>query len=126
MMAVRVKILVCIGASLSGWVAHNGRNILNGNPTVEFTYLAETGLLNASSSAISIPLFDRAGIIFGMLARYAVASTAFSKGHFRLSQDAEPRFSLALQNALRAGVETGAIFARCAAVNSELNRHANV
>jgi putative nucleotidyltransferase with HDIG domain len=92
---------VPIGAGLSGWVAENARSIVNGNPTVEPNYLHDSGVLTAASSALSIPLLDKSGAVFGVLSLYASASAAFSKDHLRILQGIEPEFSLALQNALR-------------------------
>jgi putative nucleotidyltransferase with HDIG domain len=93
-----------IGEGLSGWVAENARAIVNGNPTVEPNYLSESGLFNSTSSALSIPLFDPSGGIFGALTLYAAASAAFSKDHLRILQGIESRFSLSLQNALRSSI----------------------
>lgn len=93
-----------IGEGLSGWVAENARAIVNGNPTVEPNYLSESGLFNSTSSALSIPLFDQSGVIFGALTLYAAASAAFSKDHLRILQAIESRFSLSLQNALRSSI----------------------
>jgi putative nucleotidyltransferase with HDIG domain len=91
---------IAIGTGLSGWVAENARPIVNGNPTMEPNYLSETGLLTASSSALSVPLFDPDGAVFAVLALYASASAAFSKDHLRILETIESRFSLALQKAL--------------------------
>ncbi len=90
-----------IGEGLSGWVAHSGRPLLNGNPTVEENYLPHSGLFSASSSALSIPLCDLHGVIFGALTLYARSAAAFSKDHLRILQAIESKFSLSLQNALR-------------------------
>lgn len=90
-----------IGEGLSGWVAQSARPIVNGNPTVEPNYLTESGLLSATSSALSIPLLELNGGIFGVLTLYAEAKAAFSKDHLRILQAIELQFSLSLQNALR-------------------------
>ena len=90
-----------IGDGLSGWVAKSSRPIINGNPTVEPTYHAASGLLTPSSSAISIPLFELDGSVFGVLTLYSSSSAAFSKDHLRILQAIESKFSLSLQNALR-------------------------
>jgi putative nucleotidyltransferase with HDIG domain len=92
---------ISIGAGLSGWVAENARPIVNGNPTMEPNYLCETSLLTASSSALSVPLLDHDGAVFGVLALYSAASAAFSKEHLRILEAIESRFSPALQKALR-------------------------
>lgn len=90
-----------IGEGLSGWVAQNERPILNGNPTVEPNYLADSSVYSAESSALSIPLFDVSGVVFGALTVYSSENAAFSKDHLRILQAIEPKFTLSLQNALR-------------------------
>ena len=90
-----------LGDGLSGWVAKSTRPIVNGNPTVEPTYCPASGLLTPTSSAVSIPLFELSGGIFGVLTLYSQAPAAFSKDHLRMLQAIESKFSLALQNALR-------------------------
>ncbi|WP_263376327.1 HD domain-containing phosphohydrolase [Granulicella aggregans] len=93
--------LVPMGEGLSGWVAENQRPIINGNPTVEPHYIVETGLFTATSSAISIPLFNLDGSVLGALSLYAEGNAAFHKDHLRILQATESKFSLSLQNALR-------------------------
>ncbi|MBB6142621.1 diguanylate cyclase (GGDEF)-like protein/putative nucleotidyltransferase with HDIG domain [Silvibacterium bohemicum] len=90
-----------IGAGLSGWVAQSGRPIVNGNPTVEPTFLTESGLMDSNSSALSITLFDLSGDVFGVLTIYSCQHAAFSRDHLRILQAIQPKFSLSLQNALR-------------------------
>lgn len=99
-----------VGEGLSGWVAHSGRPIINGNPTVEPTFFRGSPLFTANSSALSIPLFDLRGAVFGALTLCACGNAAFSRDHLRALQAAETDFSLALENALRvraAGAEAG-------------------
>jgi len=93
-----------VGEGLSGWVALNGRSIINGNPTVEPNYRNECGCFDASSSALSIPLLDPSANPFGVLTLYARGHAAFSKEHLRVLQAIEPKFAQALENALRFGV----------------------
>lgn len=90
-----------LGEGLSGWVALNERPIINGNPTVEPNYLAASGAFNAESSALSVPLFDLGGAVFGVLTIYSQKPAAFSKDHLRILQAIQTKFSLSLQNALR-------------------------
>ena len=92
---------ITLGEGLSGWVAQNERPIVNGNPTVEPTLLTETHLFHPNSSALSIPLFDVDGDVFGVLTIYSCQNAAFSKDHLRILQAIQPKFSLSLQNALR-------------------------
>jgi len=86
-----------LGEGLSGWVAEHARPIVNGNPTVEPNYAKEFGLLDASSSALSVPLFARDGSVLGVITLYAAAGAAFSKHHLGLLEKIEPRLSQALQ-----------------------------
>jgi len=58
-------------------------------------------MFNAVSSALSIPLLELNGGMFGVLTLYSAASAAFSKDHLRILQAIELQFSLSLQNALR-------------------------
>lgn len=88
------------GEGLSGWVLKNRRAIVNGNPTVEPNHRPETRLLDSSSSALSVPLFQQDGSGFGVLSLYSHQMHAFSKEHLRILQAIEPKFSLAFRNAL--------------------------
>ena len=90
-----------LGEGLSGWVALNERPIVNGNPTMEANYVVESGMLTENSSALSAPLFDSTGAIFGVLTVYSSKHAAFSKDHLRILEAIQPKFSLSLENAFR-------------------------
>ena len=90
-----------LGEGLSGWVAQNERPIVNGNPTVEPNFVPESDAFTENSSALSIPLLDPSGVVFGVLSVYAANHAAFSKDHLRILQAIQSKFSLSLQNALR-------------------------
>ncbi len=92
---------IALGEGLSGWVAGNGKPILNGNATVEPNFDITQESLARPKSALSLPLFDLTGAIFGVLTIYSVAVDAFSRDHLRIMQAVESKFSLSLQNALR-------------------------
>jgi diguanylate cyclase (GGDEF)-like protein/putative nucleotidyltransferase with HDIG domain len=92
---------VPVGEGLSGWVAHCGKAILNGNPKVEPNYLVKRNLGIQLSSALSLPLFDLSAEVFGVLTIYAAMPDAFSRDHLRILQALESKFSLSLENALR-------------------------
>ncbi|HUB51215.1 MAG TPA: HD domain-containing phosphohydrolase [Terracidiphilus sp.] len=79
------------GKGLSGWVAENGRPIVNGNPTVEPNFLTESALFTAASSALSLPFRGPEGEITGVLTFYARDSAAFSKDHLRLVEEIGPQ-----------------------------------
>ena len=90
-----------LGEGLSGWVALNERPIINGNPTMESNYVVESGMLTEESSALSVPLFDSTGAVFGVLTVYSCKHAAFSKDHLRILEAIQPKFSLSLENAFR-------------------------
>lgn len=90
-----------VGEGLSGWVAHGGQASLNGNPMVEPNYIAAVGSAIQLNSALSVPLFDLRGEIFGVLSLYSTGIDAFSRDHLRMLQAVEAKFSLALQKALQ-------------------------
>jgi len=64
-----------LGTGLSGWVAENGKPIINGNPSVE-PELVESALL----SALSVPLISPRGII-GVVSLYREKGDAFRSEH---------------------------------------------
>jgi putative nucleotidyltransferase with HDIG domain len=84
---------ILMGEGVSGWVTQSGRAILNGNPTVEPNYLAESRLLTMESSALSVPLVDSEGQVFGALTVYSGKHAAFSKDHQRILQSVRSSFS---------------------------------
>jgi diguanylate cyclase (GGDEF)-like protein len=90
-----------IGEGLSGWVAQSGRPMLNGNPKVEPNYEADPEPSERISSALSLPLSNLNGEVFGVLTLYSAEMDAFSRDHLRILQAVESKFSLSLQNALR-------------------------
>ncbi|WP_161570816.1 HD domain-containing phosphohydrolase [Granulicella sibirica] len=92
-----------LGEGLSGWVAQSGRPSLNGNPKVEPNYEAGRDATMELSSALSLPLFNLTGDIFGVLTIYACALDAFSRDHLRILQAVEAKYSLTLQNVLSFG-----------------------
>jgi GAF domain-containing protein len=94
-----------LGEGLSGWVAEHARPIVNGNPTVEPNYVSDSGFLTPTSSALSVPLFDGDGSVFGVITLYSAASAAFSKDHLATLEALEPKLSQALQRALGLGIE---------------------
>jgi len=69
-----------LGAGLSGWVAENGKAIINGNPSVEPGFLNDPGKFSALQSALSVPLMTTQGII-GVLSLYREERDAFSNDH---------------------------------------------
>jgi len=68
-----------VGEGLSGWVAENGKAIVNGNPSVEPGYLNDPSKFSALRSALAVPLISANGII-GVLSLYLMAHDAFTTG----------------------------------------------
>jgi len=66
-----------LGEGLSGWVADNGKAIINGNPTVEPGYLNDPSRFDVLKSALSVPLTSARGII-GVLSLYRCEHDAFT------------------------------------------------
>jgi putative nucleotidyltransferase with HDIG domain len=91
---------IAVGTGLSGWVIESGRPILNGNPTVESNLQAAGSPFTADSSALSIPLSDSDGSLFGALTLYSREPAAFSSEHLQVLQAIQLEFTLALEKAL--------------------------
>jgi diguanylate cyclase (GGDEF)-like protein/putative nucleotidyltransferase with HDIG domain len=89
-----------LGEGISGWVAQNGKPLLNGNAGVEPSYHRQAELGTALRSALSIPLFNLEKEVFAVLTLYAVDADSFSRDHLRIMQAMESKLSLSLQNAL--------------------------
>jgi putative nucleotidyltransferase with HDIG domain len=85
-----------VGEGLSGWVAMHQRPIVNGNPSVEPNLNSTTNLFAANSSAISLPLLNGEGAVFGVLTLYSRQPAAFSKDHLRLLEETMPDWALLL------------------------------
>jgi len=90
------------GQGISGWVAQNGKAILNGNATVEPNYEIKPGQIGGLQSALSVPLFDSNKQVFAVLTLYSSTLDSFHRDHLRLLLAMEPKLSLSLQNALNA------------------------
>lgn len=91
---------IALGEGISGWVAQNGKAILNGNAAVEPSYHGQPEAGYALRSALSIPLFNLEKEVFGVLTLYAVHADSFSRDHLRILQAMESKLSLSLQNAV--------------------------
>jgi putative nucleotidyltransferase with HDIG domain len=71
-----------MGAGLSGWVAENGKAILNGNPSVEPGYLNDPAKFSALRSALAVPLVATHEIT-GVLSLYLKGPDAFTSDHLK-------------------------------------------
>ncbi|HEY3973697.1 MAG TPA: HD domain-containing phosphohydrolase [Candidatus Sulfotelmatobacter sp.] len=89
-----------IGDGLSGWVAHNRKPIINGNPSVEPGYLNDPSKFSTLRSALAVPLEGIAGVI-GVLALYRADRDAFSTDHLRILLAVSGKMALSIENALK-------------------------
>lgn len=89
-----------IGQGLSGWVAHNRKPIINGNPSVEPGYLNDPSKLSTLRSALAVPLEGVAGVI-GVLALYRGERDAFTSDHLRILLAVSGKMALSIENALK-------------------------
>src|SRR5579864_8459538 len=89
-----------IGQGLSGWVAHNRKPIINGNPSVEPGYLNDPTKFSTLRSALAIPLEGVAGVI-GVLALYRGERDAFTSDHLRILLAISSKMALAIENAVK-------------------------
>jgi diguanylate cyclase (GGDEF)-like protein len=89
-----------IGQGVSGWVAETGRPVLNGNPAVESSQLADGNGSGPLRSALAVPLVGLNGTV-GVLTLYRTDKDAFSADHLRVLLAVTSKVSLAVENALR-------------------------
>jgi GAF domain-containing protein len=85
-----------IGQGLSGWVAHNRKPIINGNPSVEPGYLNDPSKLSTLRSALAVPLEGVAGVI-GVLALYRGERDAFTSDHLRILLAVSGKMALSIE-----------------------------
>src|SRR5712691_11515874 len=89
-----------VGQGLSGWVAHNKKPIVNGNPSVEPGYLNDPDKFSTLRSALALPLEGVGGVI-GVLALYRAERDAFTSDHLRILLAVSGKMALAIENALK-------------------------
>jgi diguanylate cyclase (GGDEF)-like protein/putative nucleotidyltransferase with HDIG domain len=89
-----------VGQGLSGWVAENGKTILNGNPSVEPGYLNDPAKFSTLRSAVAVPLEGDNGVM-GVLTLYHSERDAFTKDHLRILLAIHSKIAVSIENALR-------------------------
>jgi len=87
-----------LGEGLSGWVAQNGKPILNGNPSVEPGYLNDPTKYSTLRSALAIPISGRGGVS-AVLALYRTRSDAFTADDLRITEAISSGLGLAIETA---------------------------
>lgn len=85
-----------LGMGLSGWVAENGKSIINGNPSVEPGYLNDPTKFSILRSALAVPL-ETGGGVTAVLSLYARESNAFTKEHLQVLHSFGSRLARALE-----------------------------
>ncbi len=88
------------GQGLSGWVAHNRKPIVNGNPSVEPSYLNDPSKSSVLRSAVAVPLEGMNGVV-GVLSLYHLDRDAFTKDHLRILLAISAKIGISIENALR-------------------------
>jgi len=89
-----------LGEGLSGWVAENGKPIVNGNPSVEPGYLNDPSRYSALHSALAAPLEGIDGVV-GVLALYHAQKDAFNRDHLRILLAISSKLALSIENNLK-------------------------
>ena len=94
------KMRIPLGDGLSGWVAANGKPIMNGNPTVEPGYVDDPTQFGNLQSAMAIPLEGLSGFV-GVLMLYRREKNAFTREHLRILRAVSHKVALSIENALK-------------------------
>lgn len=89
-----------IGEGLSGWVAHNNKSIVNGNPSVEPGYLNDPTKFSSLRSALAVPLQADSGVV-AVLALYRAQQNGFAKEDLRIVLNASSKLGFSIENALK-------------------------
>lgn len=88
-----------LGAGLSGWVAHNRKPIVNGDPAVETGYVKAPERFTLLRSAIAVPLEGLQGVV-GVLTLYHSEPDTYTSDHLRILAAISSKVALSLENAL--------------------------
>jgi diguanylate cyclase (GGDEF)-like protein len=87
------------GTGLSGWVAQQGKPILNGNPSADLGISDDnSGRLVVLNSALVVPLAGAEGVV-GTLMVCRRGYTAFDKDHLRILQAVSAKLGSVIENA---------------------------
>lgn len=91
---------VAMGQGLTGWVAENGKPIVNGNPSVEAACTNGNDTPIGLKSAIAVPLVGVDGVV-GVLSLYHGETSAFTREHLRLLLAISSKAARTIENALK-------------------------
>jgi len=90
-----------MGEGLSGWVAQNGKPIVNGNPSVEPGYLNDPVNFSTLRSALAVPVTGTTGTI-AVLAVYCSTPDAFTREQLHILEALSSNIGPAIENANQA------------------------
>ncbi|HEY1657959.1 MAG TPA: HD domain-containing phosphohydrolase [Candidatus Sulfotelmatobacter sp.] len=93
-----------VGEGLSGWVAQNGKPIVNGNPAVEPGYLNDPVNYSTLRSALAIPVSGATGTI-AVLAIYCSNPDAFTREQLQVLEALSSNLGPAIESANKALLE---------------------
>jgi diguanylate cyclase (GGDEF)-like protein/putative nucleotidyltransferase with HDIG domain len=86
-----------LGEGLSGWVAHNNKPIVNGNPSVEPGYLNDPTKYSTLRSALAVPVEGDSGVV-AVLALYRAQQDGFRRDHVRVLLAVAGKLGFAMQS----------------------------
>ena len=89
-----------VGQGLSGWVVHEKKTILNGNPAVEPGFLHDRNVITHLRSALAVPVEGESGVI-GALTLYSMTRDQYSRDHLRVLMAVAARLAHQVENSLR-------------------------
>jgi putative nucleotidyltransferase with HDIG domain len=101
--ALFASLRIPIGEGLSGWVAQNGKPIVNGNPSVEPGYRNDPVSYSTLHSALAVPVPGASGTI-AVLAIYSSKPDAFTRAQLQILEALGSNIGPAIENALKAQV----------------------
>jgi putative nucleotidyltransferase with HDIG domain len=87
-----------LGEGLCGWVAENGKPIVNGNPAVEPGFISESAPAGRLGSALAVPVAGSSGV-HSVLALYRAPQDAFNNTDLRVAETFVSRLGRALERA---------------------------
>jgi diguanylate cyclase (GGDEF)-like protein len=96
---VFASLRIPVGAGVSGWVAHNRKPIVNGNPAAEPGYEHDPDHVGHLRSTISVPLQGMQGVV-GVLTLYHSGADTYTSDHLRILLGISPKVALSVENAL--------------------------
>ncbi len=94
------RLRIPVGQGLSGWVAHEKKTILNGNPAVEPGFLNDRNAVTNLRSALAVPVEGESGVI-GVLALYSAKRDQFTRDHLRIVMAVAARLAHQVENFMR-------------------------